>query len=403
MPPTLPLLTTLLLAPLAALQAADAPSLQSPKHLGLPLTEHAVTNRAITMAPSITVAPKGRLWAIWYAGITPNEDLNNYVVLSTSGDGGATWQEVLTIDPDAGGPVRAFDPELWVSPDGRLFVFWAQAVGYNKPGLWCVETSEPDAARPTWTQPRRISDGVMMCKPLLLSSGEWGLPISQWGEKGFSVGDNSAQFVVSTDAGKTWNLRGSCNVPKDAREADEHLFVERKDGSIWLLVRTKYGIGESVSTDRGKTWPDLKPSAIQHPTSRFFVSRLVSGNLLLVKHGPLDKRTGRSHLTAYVSKDDGKTWGGGLLLDERTGVAYPDGQQTPDGLIRIVYDYHRTTDRNILMATFREEDIAAGKDVSGAVKLRQLVSKGTGTVPVATNADGKPVRTAKPGSLASAE
>ena len=149
------LLTAVLLAPLAALQAADAPSLQSPKHLGLPLTEHAVTNRAITMAPSITVAPKGRLWAIWYAGITPNEDLNNYVVLSTSGDGGATWQEVLTIDPDAGGPVRAFDPELWVSPDGRLFVFWAQAVGYDKPGLWCIETTEPDADRPTWTHPRR--------------------------------------------------------------------------------------------------------------------------------------------------------------------------------------------------------------------------------------------------------
>ena len=218
----------------------------------------------------------------------------------------------------------------------------------------------------------------MMCKPVVLSSGEWGLPISQWGSNGWSVGDNSAQLVVSTDAGKTWTLRGSCNVPKEARDADEHMFVERTNGSIWLLVRTKYGIGESVSTDRGKTWPELKPSAIQHPTSRFFISRLVSGNLLLVKHGPLDRRIGRSHLTAYLSKDDGKTWGGGLLLDERTGVSYPDGQQTPDGLIRIIYDYNRVTDRNILMATFREEDMAAGKAVSGAVRLRQLVSAGSG-------------------------
>ena len=30
------------------------------------------------------------------------------------------------------------------------------------------------------------------------------------------------------------------------------------------------------------------------------------------------------------------------------------------------------------MAAFREEDVAGGKDVSGAVKLRQLVSRGTG-------------------------
>ena len=72
------------------------------------------------------MAPGGRLWANWYAGVTPAEDHNNYVVLSTSGDGGATWKEVLVIDPDGGGPVRSFDPELWVSPDGRLFVFWAQ-------------------------------------------------------------------------------------------------------------------------------------------------------------------------------------------------------------------------------------------------------------------------------------
>ncbi len=405
------LLTARLLGPLAALHADDAPARQTPWHLGPPKTEHAVSNRALTMAPSVTVAAKGRLWATFYAGVTPSEDANNYVVLSTSGDNGTTWTEMLTVDPDAGRPVRAFDPEVWVSRDGRLFLFWAQSRPSVKPELWCAETAQPDAAQPKWSQPRRISEGVMMCKPLVLSSGEWGLPISQWGSNGWSDGDHSAQLVVSTDAGKTWTLRGSCNAPKDAREADEHMFVERTDGSLWLLVRTRYGIGESVSTDRGKTWPDLTSSGIEHPTSRFFVRRLVSGNLLLVKHGPLDQRIGRSHLTAYFSKDDGKTWSGGLLLDERAGVSYPDGQQTPDGLIRIIYDYNRVTDRNILMAVFREEDVAGGKDVSGAVKLRQLVSKGNGgqekpkpsKAPVRANADGKPMRTTKPCTLTSTD
>ena len=86
------ILTALLLAPLAALAAADASSrLKPPQHLGPPLPEHAVTNRALTMAPSIAVAPKGRLWGTFYAGVTPGEDHNNYVVLSTSGDNGATW------------------------------------------------------------------------------------------------------------------------------------------------------------------------------------------------------------------------------------------------------------------------------------------------------------------------
>jgi hypothetical protein len=400
------LLTALLLAPLAALQAADATSLQPPQHVGKPKPEHAVTNRAFAGIPSLAVAPQGRLWATWYAGVTPGEDANNYVVLSTSGDGGKIWTEVLTVDPDAGGPVRSFNPELWGSPDGRLFFFWAQMEKGRRDaelGVWCIETSEPDVAEPKWSQPRRIGDGVMMCKPLVLSSGEWVLPISKWREH-----DRSAQMIVSTDGAKTWSPRGGCNVPKDVRQFDEHMFVERRDGSLWLLVRTTYGIGESVSTDRGQTWPELKPSGILHTPSRFFIRRLASGNLLLVKHGPLDTRTSRSHLTAYLSKDDGKSWTGGLMLDERLGVSYPDGQQTPDGLIRIIYDYNRVTDRNILLASFREEDVVAGKDVSGAVKLRQLVSKASGgqekpktsAAPgAADNKDGKPFRTSKPGTL----
>ena len=39
--------------------------------------------------PSIAVSPvNGRLWATWYASNTGCEDANNYVVLSTSADGG---------------------------------------------------------------------------------------------------------------------------------------------------------------------------------------------------------------------------------------------------------------------------------------------------------------------------
>jgi hypothetical protein len=52
---------------------------------------------------------------------------------------------------DAGGPVRSFDLELWVSPDGRLFDFWAQRENVRREaelGVWCIETSEPDAAQP---------------------------------------------------------------------------------------------------------------------------------------------------------------------------------------------------------------------------------------------------------------
>ena len=124
-------LITLHLAVLPGALAQEQRYLAPPGHVGPPLALHATTNRAFQGIPSLAVAREGRLWATWYAGVTPNEDRNNYVVVSTSGDGGSTWREVLVIDPDAGGPVRAFDPELWLAPDGRLFVFWAQGVGDN--------------------------------------------------------------------------------------------------------------------------------------------------------------------------------------------------------------------------------------------------------------------------------
>jgi hypothetical protein len=156
------------------------------------------------------------------------------------------------------------------------------------------------------------------------------------------------------------------------------MIVQRRDGSLWLWVRTRYGIGHSCSTDEGRTWSDVTPSALAHPAARFFVRRLQSGNLLLVKHGPLQQRTGRSHLTAYLSKDDGSTWQGGLLLDERPSVSYPDGCQQDDGRIVIIYDRERTDDKEILLATFTESDVLAGTNTSGQVRLRVLINRATG-------------------------
>jgi len=56
------------------------------------------------------------------------------------------------------------------------------------------------------------------------------------------------------------------------------------------------------------------------------------------------------------------------------GVSYPDGVQDKNGLIWITYDRGRNSVGEILLATFKEEDVLAGKDVSGAVKLKQVVN-----------------------------
>lgn len=341
---------------------------------------HAPKNRKFTGIPSLAVTGGGTMWAVWYSGTTPGEDGNNYVVVSKSSDGGDNWKEVLIVDPDGSGPVRAFDPEIWVDPGGRLWVFWSQAVGHDGTvaGVWAMTTKDGDKKIQKWSKPRRLTDGIMMCKPTVLSDGIWLLPASTW-----RLTDNSARVVVSTDRGQTWQVRGAANVPEKDRAFDEHMIVERKDGSLWMLIRTGYGIGESTSGDKGKTWNPVVPSNIMHPSARFFIRRLKSGNLLLVKHGPVDMKTGRSHLMAFISADDGRTWSHGLLLDQREGVSYPDGQQTGDGIIHIIYDYNRTTDQNIFIVGFTENDVLSDDHDKKMVQVQQqrkTVSKGRGII-----------------------
>lgn len=390
----------LLSAAVRAETPLDSPAAVPPAVNFEPRPEHGDDVRMFQGIPGLERSAGGRLWATWYGGGV-TEDRHNYIMLVTSGDDGKTWSDLkLVIDPDRDGPVRAFDPCPWVDPDGKLWLFWAQATrgGGGDPFTFAINTESPDDEDPVWSEPQLIHDGVMMCKPTVLSDGTWLLPTAIWRREG------SCRVVASTDNGKTWNLRGTATVPdpKD-RNCDEPMIVERGDGSLWLLVRTRYGIGESVSCDGGRSWTPISPWNVEHPAARFFIRRLNSGNLLLVKHGPLDERTARSHLTAYVSEDDGNTWQGGFLLDERTGGSYPDGVQSQDGVIYIIYDYDRLGEKKIYMATFTQRDILAGECASDQVRLRVVVNRATGVNPrragkasaakieFASNDDGRPI------------
>lgn len=356
--------------------------------LSRPGPAYANETRQFQGIPGIERSANGRLWATWYGGGI-DEDRHNYVMLATSADNGTRWTPpVCAIDPDGDGPMRAFDPCLWCDPEGRMWLFWNQKL-CNKTGefsdelerswyLWGMHTAEADAEHARWSKPRRLCEAIMMNKPVVLSSGDWLLCSADW------FWDRSPRVFRSTDCGVTWHYWGCAHVPvKTDRSFDEHMVVERKDGSLWMLVRTQYGIGESMSLDRGETWRYVTPSAIAHVCSRFFLRRLRSGNLILIKHGQEigQKTEDRRELTAFLSMDDGKTWQGGLMLDERPGVSYPDGTEAADGLISVIYDFNRITDKEILLAQFTEEDILQRTCVFPASRLRVRVNKALGENP----------------------
>ena len=82
------------------------------------------------------------------------------------------------------------------------------------------------------------------------------------------------------------------------------------------------------------------------------------------------------NLTAFLSEDEGRTWPYRLMLDERNEVSYPEAIQDEAGRIYVCYDRSRTGEKEILMATFTEEDILQGAFLSPESDQRRIISKG---------------------------
>ncbi|MBK9166410.1 MAG: exo-alpha-sialidase [Bryobacterales bacterium] len=379
-------------------------ALQPPRILTEFGPDHVKSSRGAQGVPAIERTPKGRLWASWYAGKGKRgvESPFSYVVLATSGDNGKSWQEKMVIQPVRF--VHTYDPCLWIDPRGRLWFFWAQSAGLQdgRMGVWAIVADDPEPENPKWSAPRRIANGVMLNKPTVLTNGDWLLPVGLWRDSRnvpnialdghdlspytkemleHDLGEERGSNVYrSRDQGKTFERIGQVRVPNT--HPDEHMIVERKDGSLWMLVRNARGLGESVSKDGGRTWSPgrLYVEGRTVAAKRFFLRRLQSGALLLVRNDDPEGR--RTRMTAFVSDDDGVTWKGGLVIDERES-SYPDGVQAADGTIYVIYDHQRyTLNRegregvgSVVMAAFHEDDVRAGRPVTDKVRLRSVITQ----------------------------
>ncbi|HEY8443710.1 MAG TPA: sialidase family protein [Clostridia bacterium] len=337
-------------------------------------------NRKWQGIPSIERTQKGRLFAAFYSG-GAGEQLGNFIVLLKSDDDGLTWSEPITA-VYRGEDYRCFDQCLWIDPLGRLWLIWGVQPEYK---LYASICENPDQDELEWSDYFVIGGEVMMNKPTVLSTGEWLFPIAVWAKgvesvRGLASNEEDRRiFVYATeDCGKTFAKRGGTDCAD--RIFDEHMILERKDGSLLMYIRTKGNIAQSVSYDRGYTWTYGEDSGIKSPSARFCLKRLKSGNVLFINHYNF---TGRNNLTAMISKDDCKTFEGFLTIDERDNVSYPDAVEDDEGNIYIIYDRERGRTyvnkpdpaREILLAKITEQDILAGKLVAKTSRLKNIVSK----------------------------
>ncbi len=333
--------------------------------------------------PGIERTRGGRIFVSFYSG-GRSEGYANYAALVKSDDNGNSFGEPIAV-AYYGEKDRAYDSTLWIDPLGRLWFIWAV---YPNNRVDFAVCNDPDADELVWEDVRTLGFDIMLNKPTVLKNGDWLFPCSVWEDERVTrhiwspaVGHpTGAHVFVSRDEGKTFSLLGSANGPD--RVFDEHMILEKEDGSLALYARMRYGVGVSKSTDGGKSWTELHDSGLGGPCSRIYIGRLPSGRVLLINH---HNYTGRNNLTALLSEDDGKTFPYTLLLDERANVSYPDVAVGSDGYVYVTYDRERGAlynakgsyenhAREILMAKFTEEDILNGTLSSPEGQLKMVVS-----------------------------
>lgn len=373
--------------------------LYPPKMDVRPGPDYAFDRIDFAMNAGMALTKGGRLYATWFAG---GDSAKAYMVGTWSDDCGRTWKgtkfvvgqkdPILTVGAFEAQAAKVYRSVLigniWSAPDGtlRLYAYHAVSMFSGRGTLWEFICRDPDADEPVWESPRFLAYGGHHNKPIVLRDGTWLLPndfeqIGRGTDYPEFANRYGCGFLASTDEGRTWLPRGSVR-PEGTSHFAEHMAVELADGTIRQLMRTGLGLMQSESKDGGLSWSKpCKPANLTQVIARFGFLRLDNGHLVFVKNGPApDKVNGnrREKLTAFLSEDEGRTWTGGLELDGRDRVAYPDIFQAADGSIYVSYDHNRWGNRNgqrdeLLFAKFTEADIRAGRLVSEGSSLRNVI------------------------------
>lgn len=328
--------------------------------------------------PTVAVTNGGRIYLGWYSGGVQEPHMNNYNLLIYSDDKGATWSEPLLVIPSSYEyNIHALDIQLFIDPDGALHVLWVQnntaPIPENRPKAkegqpiaffdgymfndfghseWETVCYDPDAENPEFSEPRYIHQGFLRCKPTFLNNGDWlCFAYDQLADRyGYSISEDKGQSFTHYYGAK-----------KLSTYFDEAMAYQRKDGSVRMFARTNLGeLAECLSYDNGRTWSNAALSGIVAADTRFFVKRLPSGRILLICN---EDRKIRKNMTVCLSEDDGASWKYKKSIDTREDISYPDADYF-EGKIYLTYDRGRNTHKEILFASFTEQDIIENNDIT---------------------------------------
>jgi len=304
---------------------------------------------------STIVEVSGGLMAAWFGG---TEERHPDVGIWISYYKGTWSQPVQVVSGFQNDSLRypTWNPVLFKPKEGPLMLFYKE--GPNPRDWWGMLMTSDDEGK-SWSVPRRLGKdpkvghllGPVKNKPIQLEDGTILCPSSSEVE----VNDKDkwrVHFELTKDYGKTWEVVGPIN-DGIKFNAIQPSILTYPDGRLQVLCRTQEQvIGQSWSTDKGKTWSAMTATSLPNPNSGTDAVTLKDGRQLLVynhttRNGPFP--AGRDMINVAISSD-GTEWKNVMTLEREEGeFSYPAVIQTADGLVHITYTYLRKSVKHVIV------------------------------------------------------
>jgi predicted neuraminidase len=305
---------------------------------------------------STIVETKAGLVAAWFGGKREKSpDVGIWLARHVDGKWSAPVEVATGMQPN-GSRLPCWNPVLFQPKEGPLMLFYK--VGPDPEKWWGMLRTSADAGA-TWSDARRLPEGILgpiKNKPVQLADGAILCPTSTE-DTGWLV-----HFERSDDGGKTWTATRPVNDGR-AIGAIQPAILQHRDGRLQAIGRTsgKRKIFEVWSEDQGKTWGEMKLTALPNPNSGIDAVTLRDGRHVVV-YNPVV--VGRSPLCVAVSTD-GKTWQAASVLETELmrEFSYPAVIQASDGLLHITYTWRRERVKHVVLdpAKFQLRDMPGGE------------------------------------------
>ncbi len=270
---------------------------------------------------------------------------------------GEEWTEPVSVadgvQPD-GTRLPTWNPVLFQPEGGDLMLFYK--IGPHPSKWWGMVKTSTDGGH-TWSEAEKLGEdliGPVKNKPIQLEDGSIIAGSSTEGD-GWKV-----HVERSTDGGNSWDIIGPLNDPENV-DAIQPTLLTYPNGDIQMLSRTHHEKGgyiyETWSKDGGLTWSNMEPTVLPNNNSGIDGVTLEDGRQILVynhstRTQPKMGHKGRGIINVAVS-EDGKKWEAALALDylDESGkqFSYPAIIQTSDGLVHILYTWHRVRIKHIVI------------------------------------------------------